>query len=144
MIDNSAARTLCALALVALPALAGCSVGTLTGLISSDSSDQSPASPATARGGQPTVNVACRWVLAEPGAGCCGVTFVAPPGATEGPVAPEGGCPGKFHASRTWAFEHDAIVIRNHAGETLVQLYMADQGRLEGQSGSGEQVSLTR
>jgi hypothetical protein len=145
MIDHPAARTLiCALALAALPVLAGCSVGTLNGLISSDSSEQAPATTAATNGPAPAVNMAGRWVLATPGAGFCGMNFVAPPGASEGPIAPEGGCPGKFFTSRKWALEQNAIVIRNHAGEPLAHLTVADQSRLEGQSASGEPVSLTR
>jgi len=118
-------------------------MGTLNGIISSDDSAPVAATPAKS-GPAPAVNMAGRWVLATPGAGFCGMNFVAPPGASGGPIAPEGGCPGKFFTSRQWALERNAIVIRNHAGETLAQLNVADPARLEGQTTSGEQVTLTR
>jgi Protease inhibitor Inh len=141
MIDHPAAKAVVAAALGI--ALAGCSMGTLNGLISEDTAPD-PAPTAATRGPAPSVNMAGRWVLADPAGGRCGMNFVAPPGANGGPIAPEGNCPGKFFTSRQWALERNAVVIRNHAGETLAQLNIADQSRLEGQSTSGEQVTLTR
>jgi hypothetical protein len=145
MIDHPAARTLILLLAVGGGlTTAGCSLGTLNGIISSDTPDPAPVA-ATARGGAtPTVNMAGRWVLASPGAGYCGMNFAAAPGANGGTIAPEGGCPGRFFTSRQWALEHNAVIIRNHAGEMLAQLNVAEPSRLEGQSASGEQVSLTR
>lgn len=144
MIDTPAARTFfCFLALTAALTTGGCSLGTLNGIISSDAADQAPTA-ATRAGPAPAVNMAGRWVLATPGAGYCGMNFAATPGANEGTIAPEGGCPGKFFTSRQWALEHNAIIIRNHTGEMLAQLNVAEPSRLEGQSATGEQVSLTR
>ncbi len=93
---------------------------------------------------QPAIEMAGRWVLASPGSGFCGMNFGSAPGAIEGTIAPEGGCPGKFFTSRKWVFEQNALVIRNHAGEPLAQLSAAEPGRLEGRATSGEQISLTR
>ena len=144
MTDRPATRSpIRVLALTAGLVIGGCSLGTLNGLITSDTSDQAPTG-ASRSGPLPAVNMAGRWVLATPGAGTCGMNFVATPGASEGAIAPEGGCPGRFFTSRHWALEHNAIVIRDHAGELLAQLDVADPGRLEGQSATGEQVSLSR
>jgi Protease inhibitor Inh len=90
------------------------------------------------------VNMTGRWVLATPNAGFCNMTFAGAPGAAEGTIAPEGGCPGSFFTSRKWAFEPSGLIIRNHNGEPLAQLSSTDQGRLEGQATSGESVTLTR
>jgi hypothetical protein len=95
-------------------------------------------------GGATPVSMTGRWVLATPNAGFCSMTFAGAPGATEGTIAPEGGCPGNFFTSRKWAFEPSGLVIRNHNGEPLAELSTAGPGRLEGQATSGEQVSLTR
>ncbi len=145
MIDHPAARTLFSLlAFTAGLVTGGCSLGTLNGIISSDTTDPAPVATAATGGPAPAVNMAGRWVLATPGAGYCGMNFAAAPGATAGTIAPEGGCPGKFFTSRQWALEHNAIVIRNHTGEMLAQLSVAEPSRLEGKSATGEQVSLTR
>jgi len=142
MIDHPAAKAVVVAVALGI-VLAGCSMGTLNGLISEDTAPD-PAPTAATRGPAPSVNMAGRWVLAGTGGSHCGMNFVAPPGANGGPIAPEGGCPGKFFTSRQWTLERNAVVIRNHAGETLAQLNIADQTRLEGQSTSGEPVTLTR
>jgi protease inhibitor Inh len=146
MTERLAARLVVSLlALTAGWALAGCSVGTLTGIISSDSSEPAPPASGAPRGGtSANVDMAGRWVLAARGGGNCGMNFTAPPGSREGTIAPEGNCPGKFFTSRRWALEANAVVIRNHAGEMLAQLNVAEPSRLEGQAATGEQVSLTR
>lgn len=120
--------------------LGGCSVGTLGGVFGSDAADgPPPAAPAAAQ----AVDITGRWVLAAQG-GSCRMSFAGPPGAREGTIAPEGGCPGQFFTSRRWAMEQSAIVIRNHAGEALAQLAVTEPGRLEGQATSGEKLVLTR
>src|SRR5262249_61539901 len=53
----------------------------------------------------PPVNMAGRWTLTAPGTGGCAMNFGATPGAAEGTIAPEGGCPGNFFTSRKWVFE---------------------------------------
>ena len=131
-------------AVLAAIALSGCSMGTLGGILSSDSSDQSTSAAGPRGGPLAAVDMTGRWVLATPGAGYCGMNFASAPGAHEGTIAPEGGCPGKFFTSRRWAIEQNAVVIRNHAGEMLAQLNATEPSRLEGQAASGEQVSLTR
>jgi len=64
-------------------------------------------------------------------------------GAAEGSVAPAGGCPGNFFTSRKWTFEHDKLIIRNHKGEVLAELSLAN-GRFEGKTTNGAAVSLAR
>ena len=66
------------------------------------------------------------------------------PSATEGTVAPEGGCPGQFYTSRKWTFESTGLIIRDHNGEPLVQLSAAGANRFNGQAVSGDTVTLTR
>jgi hypothetical protein len=70
------------------------------------------------------------------------MTFMS--GATQGVVAPEGGCPGRFLTSRQWHVEAAGVVIRDQNGARLAQLRMAEPGRLEGQTQDGEQVLLAR
>jgi hypothetical protein len=72
------------------------------------------------------------------------MTFgAAAPGAAEGTIAPEGGCPGQFYTSRKWSFDSAGLVIRNHNSEPLAQLTAAG-GRFAGQSSAGEAITLTR
>ena len=72
------------------------------------------------------------------------MNFGSAPGADQGTIAPEGGCPGKFFTSRKWAFEHGALIIRDHKGEALAQLSFSG-GRFAGQvSGGGAELSLSR
>ena len=83
-----------------------------------------------------------RWMLTMPGTGSCGMTFG--PTAAGGSLAPEGACPGKFVASHSWTIEPGGVVIRDQRGAVLAQLRMTEPGRLEGQTGDGEQVLLAR
>jgi hypothetical protein len=90
------------------------------------------------------VEMSGRWRLASPGRGECAMTFQAVPGAVDGTIAPEGGCPGNFFTSRKWGFEQANLVIRNHNGEPLAQLTLAAATRFDGNSVTGESVTLTR
>ena len=106
--------------------LAGCGGGKF-----GDSSPAS-ASPAAMSG---------RWMLAAPNAPSCGLIFAAAPGAREGRVAPEGGCPEKFYLSRRWTIEQDALVIIDDENNPLAQFRFAD-GHFEGRTGAGTTVTL--
>jgi hypothetical protein len=64
------------------------------------------------------------------------------PGATQGTIAPEGGCPGNFFTSRKWTFEHDALIIRDHKSQPLAQLSFTG-GHFEGQDDKGGTLSLS-
>jgi hypothetical protein len=81
--------------------------------------------------------------LSATSGGACLMTFGAMPGATNGTIAPAGGCPGDFFTSRKWTFEHDALIIHDHKGAVLTELSFAD-GRFQGQASNGGSVTLAR
>jgi len=134
-----------AIFLVLIPVLAG-----LSGCTSSErlggGPDQTtmppPAPPPPAQPSPPPVDVAGKWKLSVAGSSACVMTFGGSTGASDGSIAPAGGCPGSFFTSRKWSYEHDRLVIRNHKGEVLVELSFAN-GHFEGQGSNGA-VSLTR
>ena len=119
-----------------LAVLAGCST-TNTGSVGSTSAPPPPPQ----RG--PAPEMTGRWNLSSPAGGACIVSFAGAPGAPEGTIRPEGGCPGKFFTSRKWTYEPTGLVIRDHNGEPLAQLSMAGNS-FDGQSSSGHPVALTR
>jgi hypothetical protein len=130
--------------LLAMP-LAACSLGTIGGVFSPETSPSEAATSSAPRGEPlPRPDMAGRWLLGTDGSPPCGMNFAGPAGGHEGTIAPEGGCPGRFFTSRTWAYEQNAMIIRNHSGEMLAQLRVTAADRLIGQSASGEPVSLTR
>ena len=90
--------------------LAGCSVGQLS---LGGSASQSP-----------NVEMACRWILAEPNAPTCGMNFDGAPGATNGTVTP-GGCPENFFTSRHWALEQTSLVITDEDNNAIAHLNFA-------------------
>jgi len=77
------------------------------------------------------------------GNGACVMSFGHMPGAAQGTIAPEGGCPGNFFTSRKWTFEHSDLIIRDHKGEALADLSFAG-GRFEGHQTAGGAISLSR
>jgi hypothetical protein len=87
--------------------------------------------------------MAGRWILAAPSAPNCGMNFTGGPGARNGNVSPEGGCPGNFYLSRHWLFEQDALVINDDEDNSLVRLQLTG-GRYEGISTAGLSVTLAR
>jgi hypothetical protein len=92
----------------------------------------------------PPFPIAGRWTLASPGKGQCAMTLGSSAGgATEGTIAPEGGCPGNFFTSRKWVFDHTGLSIRNHKNEALAQLSVSGT-RFDGHATSGEPVTLSR
>ena len=72
-----------------------------------------------------------RWMLSAPNAPMCGMNFTAPGGARSGKVSPEGGCPGNFFLSRTWALDGDTLIIKDENDNTLARL-PNNGGRFEG------------
>jgi len=94
------------------------------------------------------INMAGRWMLTSPNRGQCGMNFSGAPKATEGTIRPEGGCPGNFFTSRTWALVEGTIVIKDHNGEQLVHLSPSNTSGasiwFEGQAATGERVMLAR
>jgi hypothetical protein len=136
------------LAIGATTALAGCGGGFL-GSASSDPSPPPPP-PANARAAAkatptpPPIDMAGRWQLASTAGGACAMTFAATPGSGEGTIAPEGGCPGNFFTSRRWVYDQGALVIRNHTGASLASLAFSPPARFDGETATGETISLTR
>jgi len=95
----------------------------------------------------PVVNMAGRWMLTSPNRGQCGMQFTGVPKATEGTIAPEGGCPGNFFTSRKWTMEEGNIIIRNHNGDELAKLTPSGTGGqmwFEGEATAGDRVMLAR
>jgi hypothetical protein len=84
-----------------------------------------------------------RWILSAPDAPTCGLNFNGAPGASEGAIAPDGGCPGAFFMSRHWAVKQGALEIDDADAKPLAQLTFAD-GRYAGQSRAGLPVTLAR
>jgi hypothetical protein len=90
----------------------------------------------------PPIDLAGRWRLTAAAGGACVMTLGSAPGAGQGTIAPEGGCPGNFFTSRKWTFEHDALIIRDHKGEALGQLSFTG-GHFEGKDNNGGTLSLS-
>ena len=137
-------RTSALLMLLALGACASTS-GTSSGptaSIAGNAPDQAAAVPAPPPA-PPPVDLAGRWKLSVAGGAACVVTLGDSAGASEGSVAPAGGCAGRFFTSRKWTFEHDRLIIRDHKGEVLVELSFAD-GHFQGQGTAGAVVTLAR
>ncbi len=91
----------------------------------------------------PPIDVAGRWRLSAAGGGACFMTFAHNPGAPQGTIAPEGGCPGNFFMSRKWTFEHGALIIRDHKSDVLAELPFGG-GRFEGHQAGGGALTLSR
>lgn len=124
----------------ALLMLAGCAGERVNGLFSSN---PDPVTTGSIRQ-QPQANMTGRWVLVSPGRGQCNVNFSGGPGAPNGGVAPEGGCPGNFYTSRNWNFEQAGLILRDHTGAPLGQLSAAGNARFDGRSTAGEPITLYR
>jgi hypothetical protein len=132
-------------AMLMLGLLANCGSDRSGSLIAESSADRGAGTArSAAQASAPLVAMAGRWVLASSSGGKCSMNFAAAPGAGEGTIAPEGGCPGRFFTSRKWTFEQGALVIRDHTGQPLAQLAMAAPDRFEGKAAVGPAVSLTR
>jgi hypothetical protein len=125
--------------IVMLVALAACATAPAPEPISS----APPPPPPAAAPSPPPVDLGGRWKLTAAAGGACFMTLGDAPGAVQGTIAPEGGCPGIFYTSRKWTFEHDALIIRNHKAEPLAQLSFTG-GHFEGQGTDGAALSLSR
>ena len=84
-----------------------------------------------------------RWILAEPNAPTCGINFNGAPGAQQGTLLPEGGCPEKFYLSRAWVLGQNTLTIIDDSDQPLAQLTFAN-GRFDGTSTAGTPLSLSR
>jgi hypothetical protein len=131
-----------AAALIAVLALGGCATnpGPETAL-SPPPAQAAPVPPSPP--GPPPVDLGGKWKFTAAAGGACVMTLSDPPGAVQGTIAPEGGCPGNFFTSRKWTFEHDELVISDHKGAALAQLSFTG-GHFEGEDNSGGSVVLSR
>lgn len=71
------------------------------------------------------------------------MNFGGTPGAQQGSIFPEGGCPGNFFTSRHWRLDQGTLVIGDEDNQPLAMLTFAG-GRFEGQTTAGMAVTLTR
>jgi Protease inhibitor Inh len=133
-----------AAALLVLAALSACaSSERFGGGQPEPSSTPTPPPPPTPPPLQPPpIDLAGKWRLSVAAGGACLMTLGDTAGATDGSVAPAGGCPGNFFTSRKWTFEHDRLIMRDHKGEPLAELSFAN-GHFEGQ-GTGGAITLAR
>ncbi|HWK95932.1 MAG TPA: AprI/Inh family metalloprotease inhibitor [Pseudolabrys sp.] len=118
-------------------ALAGCGGG--AGSLMSD--DEKPQAVAAVDAG--TEGMEGRWLLAAPNAPSCGLTFTGPPGAREGRVTPDGGCPERFFLARRWRLADDALTVVDGDGASLGTFRNAGD-RFEGKSAAETTITLSR
>jgi hypothetical protein len=129
-------------AMAALATLAGCTGDRLAGNRPEPAAATAP--PAPPRPPPPPVEMAGRWTLTGASGGTCAMNIGGSPGAADGSIAPEGGCPGNFFTSRKWIFEQDTLIIRDHRGQALGRLAFTAPGRFEGLSTTGIAITLAR
>ncbi len=136
---KAAAALLVVAAVAALAALAACASSEHFGGARPEPPSAPPPPPPT----PPPVDLAGRWKLAAAAGGACFMALGDAPGAAQGMIAPEGGCPGSFFTSRKWTFEHGMLIIRDHKGEPLAQLSYSG-GRFEREDANRGALSLSR
>jgi hypothetical protein len=107
-----------------------------------DAGSASTAATPAAAGAPP--GLAGRWTLSATGAPSCAMTFGAVQDATEGTIAPAGGCPFNFFTSRKWTWTQAGLAIRDHNAQVLAQLTLAGPNRFEGKTAAGQDVALSR
>jgi Protease inhibitor Inh len=132
-------------AIVCASLLAACIGGDRFSFGSSESSSSSPPPAAGPAAKPPPVNLAGRWTLSAAGSSSCGMTFGASgPEASEGAIAPGGGCPFNFFTSRKWSYSEAGLTLRDHNAQVLAQLTSAGPTRFEGRTGAGQEIALSR
>lgn len=114
--------------------LAACGGG--ASLMSAD--DEKPQAVAAAEAGMEG-----RWILAAPNAPSCGLAFTGPPGATEGRVTPDGGCPERFFLARRWRLADGALTVVDADGGVLGAFRVAGD-RFDGKSATETALTLSR
>jgi Protease inhibitor Inh len=129
--------------LICTALLAGCG-GNDRPSLDSGSPAAAPASAGPAAGSAPPFNLAGRWTFSATGAASCTMTLGAVQDATEGTIAPAGGCPLNFFTSRKWTYGEAGLAIRDHTGQVLAQLLPGGPSRFEGKTTSGQPVALSR
>jgi hypothetical protein len=125
--------------------LADCSGGDRMTLGGSDNPPPGTSPAAGPAGKAPPVSMAGRWTLSATGSTSCAMTFGAGnPDATEGTIAPGGGCPFNFFTSRKWSYTEAGLTLRDHNAQSLAQLSPAGPNRFEGKTSAGQDVALSR
>jgi hypothetical protein len=137
---TSRAAALAVLALV----VTGCAADRVSDRVYPAGGSAAPHARTAAASGAPAVDVGGRWTLASAGGGSCAMTLSGAPGAAEGSIKPEGGCPGKLFTSRKWSMQQGALVIQDHTGAQLAQLAMSSPSQFAGNAGGGQQLTLSR
>lgn len=135
-----------AVAFVALAGLTACSSGPM--LSGGPGPRETPTGAAPAAPAPPPVDLAGRWQLSAAAGGACTMNFGDAPGvggglASQGTIAPAGGCPGNFFTSRKWTFENGALVIHDFKGKQLAQMSYVG-GHFEGHDASGSALTLSK
>ena len=102
------------------------------------------AEPFAAQAPAPSAGMAGRWTLTAPNAPSCGMDFEGEPGASQGAIQPEGGCPGNLFMSRHWVLAQDTLTIANHDNEPLAHAQTCARRAIHGQSTAGMPVTLAR
>jgi Protease inhibitor Inh len=132
------AAAVIAVALLAIAALAGCAGSRTEPPPEAAAPPPPPPAPSP-----PPIDLTGRWKLTAAAGGACFMNFGHMPGAAQGTIAPEGGCPGNFYTSRKWTFEQGALIIRDHKSEVLAELSFS-AGHFEGHQTGGGALSLSR
>ena len=84
-----------------------------------------------------------RWKLSAPNAPLCDMNFDGEPGADQGTIVPDGGCPGELFRSRSWVLAQNTLTIDDEQNQPLATLKLAGDG-FKGTSSAGMPVTLTR
>lgn len=105
---------------------------------------ENAATNAASAGVAPPTSLAGKWSFSATGAGSCTMTFGAQPDASEGTIAPAGGCPYNFFTSRKWNYTPAGLVIRDHNAQPLAQLSPVGPDHYEGKTSDGQDVALSR
>jgi hypothetical protein len=120
------------------------SAALLAGCWTTDRPAADNAADATQAVAPPPTSLAGKWTLSSTGAGSCTMTFGAQPQASEGTIAPAGGCPYNFFTSRKWNYTTAGLFIRDHNAQQLAQLSPTSDGRFEGKTSAGQELALSR
>jgi len=87
--------------------------------------------------------MAGHWKLSAPNAPFCDMSFEGEPGANQGTILPDGGCPGELFKSHGWVLAHGTLIINDAENRPLATLTRAG-GRFQGTSTAGVPVTLKR
>jgi hypothetical protein len=101
------------------------------------------AEPFAAQAPAASAGMPGRWILSAPNAPSCGMGFEGEPGAQQGTVQPEGGCPGNLFMSRHWALAQNTLTIADGEERPLATLTLA-KDRFQGTSSAGVPITLAR